>query len=393
MNINSGKHRPKNEYESMSPSRKRRRKRRILPEGKDERESLIADIAQSLVPSVDYFLLLILSGAVLGFAILIDSPSLFVLVALLAPFLTPIAAISLATIIGSWSYFIQAVGGLAVGSVFVFVTGILAGWISRMFPEQPYEQAYLHAHFCIADFILLTFGAVLVIYLLIRSPEKRPIVASIALSYELLLPLGVAGFGLTSHVPGLWPDALIVFAVHLAWAALAGVIVLALIGFRPINFFGYTLGSTFALLSLVAFVIISGMGTAISTRVAMPPPTATITPTVTLTPTITRTPIPPTITPTPTNTLVPTRTPTITFTPKPTPIWGKIKPNEYGGAVVRSEPSFDGEVLRLLASDWLVEILPDVVDDGFHKWVHIRTTENEEGWVLETLIVTATPNP
>ena len=194
-------------------------------------------------------------------------------------------------------------------------------------------------------------------------------------------------------MPGLWPDALIVFAVHLAWAALVGVIVLALIGFRPINFFGYTLGSTFALLSLVAFVIISGMGTAISTRVAMPPPTATITPTVTLTPTITRTPIPPTITPTPTNTLVPTRTPTITFTPKPTPIWGKIKPNEYGGAVVRNEPSFDGEVVKLLASDWLVEILPDVVDDGSHIWVHIRTTENEEGWVLENLIVTATPNP
>ena len=377
----------------MSASRRRRRKRRILPEGKDEREVFIANVAQSLVPSVDYFLLMILSGAVLGFAILIDSPSLFVLVALIAPFMSPVAAISLATIIGSWKYFMQALGGLLVGSIFVFITGILSGFVSRMIPQQLYEQAYLHAHFSIADLILLTFGAVVLIIQIIRVPEKKPIIASVALSYELFLPLGVAGFGITSKVPGLWPDALVVFLVHLAWSALVGTIVLAIIGFKPINFFGYTLGTTFALLSVVAFVVISGMGTAISTRVAMPPPTSTVTPTITLTPTVTRTPIPPTITSTPTNTLVPTLTPSKTFTPKPTPVWGKIRSNEYGGAVVRDEPSFDGEIVKLLSSDWLVEILPDVVDDGANVWIHIRTTENEEGWVLSTLIITATPSP
>jgi len=393
MNINSNPPRISGDHDSISPSRRRRRKRRIIPEGKDAREQFISELAQSLVPSVDYFLLMVLAGAVLGFAILVDSPSLFVLVALIAPFMRPIAATSLATIVGSWGYFVQALGGLTVGSLFVFLTGVLTGWVSRMFPDQPYEQAYLHAHFSIADFLLLTFGAVALIFLLIRAPNKKPIIASVALAFELILPLGVAGFGMTANVPNIWPDALIVFLVHLAWSALIGTIVLAFLGFRPINFFGYTLGSTFALLSLVAFIVISGMGTAISTRVAMPPPTSTITPTITVTATVTNTPIPPTITTTPTNTLVPTKTPTLTYTPKPTPVWGKIKPNEFGGAVVRTEPSFDGDVVKMLASDWLVEILPDVVDDGTHTWIHIRTTENEEGWILSTLLITATPNP
>jgi len=393
MNIPTSRPVPDDNQIPLPPSRRRRSQRRILPEGKSERENFIADIAKSLVASVDFFIFTILCAALLGFAILMDSPAMYVLVALLAPFLSPLAAISLATIVGSCRYFFMNLGGLAFGSAFVFGVGIITGWVSRLFPNQRFDQAFLHTHFSVGDFILLTIGAALMTYMLIHASGKRSVIGSIALAYELYLPIGVAGFGLTSNVQGLFPDGLIVFLVHLAWAALVGTIVLFLIGLRPVNFFGYTLGSTLALASIVAIIVVSGIGTAVSTRIAMPPPTATITPTITLTPTITYTPVPPTMTQTPTNTLIPTRTPTITFTPKPTPIWAKIKPNEFGGAAIREAPSFEAGVVKMVASDWLVEILPDTETDGQRTWIHVRTTDNEEGWILESLLVTATPSP
>ena len=54
---------------------------------------------------------------------------------------------------------------------------------------------------------------------------------SAALAYELYVPLALAGFGLGSQVPHLWPDGLVVFALHLAWSALLGALTSGIDGF------------------------------------------------------------------------------------------------------------------------------------------------------------------
>jgi hypothetical protein len=43
-------------------------------------------------------------------------------------------------------------------------------------------------------------------------------VPSVAIAYELYLPLAAAGFGLSSRIQNLWPDGLVIFTVYLAWA-------------------------------------------------------------------------------------------------------------------------------------------------------------------------------
>ncbi|MCD4673491.1 MAG: SH3 domain-containing protein [Anaerolineaceae bacterium] len=378
---------------SLPPARRRRRRRRILPQGTDQQYSFLEELAQRITPSFDFFLFCLIAGLLLAVALFTDQWPLVVLAALLAPFMAPVIGLSLAIVLGSVRFFMQALGGLLIGGALVFLSGVLGGTlISLRSPQALTTIAYQFTQFSWANFLLLTLGAGMTTFLIVRSPRQRPLVASVALAYEVLLPLGVAGFGLVSGIPGLWPDGLLVFVVHLAAAILVGAAVLVVIGVRPRGFFGYTVSTTLVLAAVAAVVALSGMGTAIGLQVAVPTHTPTQTPTATHTATMTITPLPPTGTPTPTNTLVPTRTPTLTVSPRPTPIYARIKASTGGGVLVREEPSRDSLVAISLMNGMLVEIVPvSEVQEGNTTWVKVITAEGIEGWVVNTLLSTATP--
>ena len=89
------------------------------------------------------------------------------------------------------------------------------------------------------------------------------------------MPLALAGFGLGSQVPHLWPDGLVVFALHLAWSALLGALALALMGLRPLTLFGYTMSGTVALLGIILLIGISGASAVVGTGMGLPTPTPT----------------------------------------------------------------------------------------------------------------------
>ena len=46
------------------------------------------------------------------------------------------------------------------------------------------------------------------------------------LAYEFFLPISAAGFGLGSGISHIWPNGLLVFFVHFAWATMFGIITL-----------------------------------------------------------------------------------------------------------------------------------------------------------------------
>lgn len=387
---------PTNNQENLPPARRRRQKRTVIPKGIGARNDFLQDLARRMIPSFDFFLFSLLCGVAIGIAIFVDSPSLYLLAVLLAPFMAPVSGLALATVVGSPVFFLQSLGGISIGGLLVFLSGLISGWLSRFSAALSLDHAFYHTHFSWPDIIVLSIGAALTIYLLIRSPQQRPLVASVALAYELYLPVGAAGFGLAVGAQGLWPDGLIVFAVHLALAALIGSIMLAILGMRPSNFFGYTVSSTLALTGVAAVIIISGLGTAVSTNLALPSPTTTNTPTFTTSPTASTTPLPPTITLTPTNTLVPTRTPTQTLTPAPTPVYARINAKGDDGAIIRKEPSYTASYVIVMSNGMLVEVLPEIVEADGATWVHIRTSRelgNLEGWIVRSLLQTATPVP
>ena len=389
MNIPPTEHFP-DDPEHLPPARRRRARRLLAPMDADERADFLDELVHRASPSFDFFLFSLLSGAVFSLGVFLDAPALFVLGAIFAPLMAPAIGVSLGTVVGSVRYFLRSLAGLLIGSLLVFGAGALAGFAARPWLPLNLSQAHLHAQLSWPNFLVLAIGAVMTAIFIVHT-DRNPALPSVALAYELYLPLVIAGFGLGSGVSHLWPDGLVVFAIHLAWGALLGAITLAVLGFRPLTLFGYTLGAALTLLGVILLIGLGGAGAVFGAQVAIPTPIPSATPTITLTPTLTPTPVPPTATPSPTYTLTPTFTPTVTSTPVPTPILARVEALTGGGAFLRDAP--DGAIIGILSNGTLMQVLPETEQAGGENWVHVLSPDGDEGWMVQSLLVTATPAP
>jgi len=242
-------------------------------------------------------------------------------------------------------------------------------------------------------------------------------------AYELFMPLSASAFGVGNGIGDLWPHGVLVFVVHLAWATIFGLITLAILRFRPLSGVGYIFAlGVFIITALTVFWLTDfGKPQALApipeallpsaTLTLTPLPSETTTPTappsattVVLRPTetesapeATTTALDGSITPIPLTldvTLPVTETRTITPAPEPTPVYAVVHAREGGGAYIRREPG--GNVLATLDNGAIVQILPDTQDNNGILWIHIVATRNDirvEGWVIQTVLETATPVP
>jgi MFS family permease len=379
--------------DSLPPARRRRARRLLAPLNADERAAYLDEAVHRTSPSFDFFLFSILCGVVMGAGLLLDAQALLVLGAVLAPLMAPAVGIALGTVIGSPRYFLNSLVGLLIGALLAGVGGAAVGLLTQYWVPPQLAQAHIHAQLSWLNFLVLAVGSCYAAVTMLRGEqgENKATAPSVALAYALYLPVTVAGFGLTSGEPHLLPDGLVIFAVHLAWSALFGALTLAILGFRPLTLFGYTLGGAVTLLGVLLLIGLSGAGAVLGGQIGLPTGTPTSTPTITPTLTSTLTPVPPTATLTATRT--PTLTPTLTrtVTPTPTPVYAVVRTSDQRGAVLRAQPG--GQVLRSYFDGTLMQLLPDTQTVDGITWAHVIAPDGTEGWIVETLLTIATPAP
>ena len=379
--------------DKLPPARRRRAKRVLAPVDADERAAILDTVARRASPTVDFFLFSILASLVFCAGLILDEPAILVLGAILAPTMGPVVGLSLGTVIGSGRYFLRSLMGVVIGSIMVFLIGLLVGYLARSWMPPDFDGIFYHTQLSWANFLLLAIGAIFTALGMVRS-KRSAAIPSAAIAYELYIPLTAAGIGFGSQTPLLWPDGLVVFLIHLALSVLLGAITLAILGFRPLTLFGYSFGGVVVLLIIVLMIGLGSAGAAIEENIALPTHTPTLTPTITLTVTPTLTPVPPTLTPTLTLTPTSTVTSTLTPTPSPTPVLAIVEVGESGAVHLRTEPDRDSESITLLPNGTVIEVLPDdPVESGSDIWIHVRTIEGDDGWILQVSIVTATPSP
>jgi hypothetical protein len=369
-------------------------RRYFVTPNEDERSALVENLARRAFPSFEFFLFALLSGAILGAGFILDSQAVLLLGILLAPLMTPWVGVVLGATTGSWRFFFQTLIALLAAGVLIFLTGGLAGLAARIWLPLPLFQANIAAHLWWPNLVVLALGALLMVYSFVRS-EDKPILPSVMLSYGLLLPLSAAGFGLGSGASHLWPNGALVCLVHLALITLLGGLVLALLRFKPSGFFGTVLTVLVGLLCLAALVTLTGLGDLIqgiggAPAVRKPTPTAAVL----FLPTLTPSPLPSATPAGPTQTPFLLYSPTLTLTPSPqaTAAYALITASSGGGAVVRSDPA-GVTILATLLNGAMVQVLPDIQNVGGNPWVHIRTAQGVEGWVLQTVLTATTPTP
>lgn len=400
--------------------RRRRRGQLIIPNDAEGRGALLTSLSRRAYPSYELFVYAILCGAILGLGFVIDSQALLLFGVLVAPLLTPWIGLLLATITGSLRFLFETFMALLITAVLIFLIGILAGFAVRPFLPRTLNDAFLHSRLWWPDLIILTIGAVVLTLSFVRS-EERPFLPSVILAYELFLPLSAGGFGLGSGIGGIWPQGVLVFLVHFAWASLFGLITLFVLRFMPTNLEGFFFsgGLTLILVVILALLMSGGswtpsfpapqaadvtplpisspMGTPTTKPLpvlpANPRPGASSTPLIeTLTPTL-----PPSLTSLPITfeiTLPPTETPTVTLTIEPTPVYARVHAEKGGGAILRQVPG--GKGIAVLDNFSIVQVLPDTQEVSGYSWTHVIATVNGnrlEGWILQLVLEVATPVP
>jgi hypothetical protein len=381
---------PEDEHELSRARRRRARRKIIAPLTPDEKTNYIQDVLRKAAPSFDFFLFSLFAGTVIGIGYMLDSPYIFLLGTLLAPVMSPIVGMSLGIILGSGRYFFRSIGGFLIGAFLVILGGSLAGILTRLTDPVDFSHVHLYAQIHWAAFLVIGIGAVLTTVFLVQE-NRHPAVPSIAVAFGVYMPLAATGFGLGSGIPHLWPDGLVLFAIHLSWAALVGAVTLAFMGFRPLTLFGYSIGGVVLLLAVILLIAFFGVGLAFQGNLAMPTETPTLTPSLTPTLTSTPTPIPPTDTPTPTMTATYTLTPTFTITPSPTPVEARVNANS--GIVIREAPDGNSLVVARASNGSILQLLGESAVDNFGRtWLLVLDlNSNIEGWVLSGLVITATP--
>lgn len=403
--------RPTQEFVSARARRRRAKRRVYFPSDEAGRAALFTHLAKRAFPSYELFIFALVAGAIMGLGYFFDSQGLLFFGVLVAPVLTAWIGMSLGIVAGAGRLFGQTLIALLISSALIFVNGVISGFATNIFPQpHTFNEAFMHSRLWPPDFFILAIGAILITLSFVRS-EQRPYLPSALVAYYFFLPVAAAGFGLGSGIAGLWPEGLLIFLIHFAWATLFSIFTLFFLRFYPISFGGIS----FTGVILIAIIAWLGLSTGaldwikIQTGLSGPKPTPTIEVTSTLplvptiTPTSTSAPITavigvPTLTPsrTPTPkpvTIKPTRSPTYTVTAEPTPIIGLIKASEGGGAFIREKPG--GKVLATLGNGSTVTIIPnDLQEVNNVVWVHVFTTVHDvrvEGWMIQAVLVTATP--
>ena len=305
---------------------------------------------------------------------------------------------SFAAVLSQW-FFLQSLFHLLAGGGLIFAIGALTGWISVNLPAgAEFTLISTHNAFSWPNLIVAVVGAGLTTYLLVRSPRQKPLVANIAVVYGLMLPLAASGFALTNGTQVNWIGGLVVFLVHLALSIIIAAVLFLVLGLKPASLFGYALTTVFILAGRRS----SFSGCAIPAQIpAEPLPgaltdaplSASATQPATVTPTRAEiVAMPVQITSTITITAVPSNTPTITLTFEATPIWARINAPSGGGAFIRDEPG--GKILTSLLNGIPVTVISEPLRvTGGEIWVKISTESGTVGWILQSLLATATPSP
>lgn len=430
---------PRRDAAALRARRRRATRRSIFPADAEGQAALIYDLSRRAYPSIELFVFSLVCGAIMGLGFLLDSQAILLLGILITPLMTPWVGFLLALLTGSPRFLFETLMALFVSALIVFIGGLLTGFAARLFLPMTLDNVFIHARLWIPELAVLVIGAVTLVISFARSEEK-PFLPSVVIAYSFYLPINAGGFGLGSGVAGIFPQGILVFAVHFALASILGLLTFFAIRIRPT-----TRGVIFSVISFLLFavilVLLTGAGLPSSNQAAA---TSTALPTLTVEPTST-----PSFTPSPTatktNTPIPSKTPTLsstlsvtptggtvtatltvtetttatdtaTFTASPTAFTstatsstpsatftatstpqltsGIIKASEGGGANLRQTPN--GKYLMTLDNGAVVEIYPDFKQVNGVAWIHVivtRSGQRVEGWLLESVVSYATPAP
>ena len=197
---------------------------------------VLNDLIETASPGLDFLVLIILSCTIATFGLIANSPAVIIGAMLVAPLMSPIMALSMASISGLRLLFRRSLTAILVGSVLAIV---LSALLSFLFFRLPYgalanipAEVLSRTSPSLIDLGIALAGGAAAAYAL-AHPRLSAALPGVAIATALMPPICTIGIGISFLNPSIFLGALLLFATNLAAISFAGILTFALMGFRP----------------------------------------------------------------------------------------------------------------------------------------------------------------
>lgn len=234
----------------------------IEPLNTERQAEVQSDLEAASSPGVDFFLLIVLSATIATLGLLTNSAAVIIGAMLVAPLMSPILALSLASISGEQRIFRSSTIALVQGAMLAIALAWLLTEISNALPfilisELP-SEVLSRTRPTPFDLLIALAGGAAASYALARKNLSAAL-PGVAIATALMPPLCTVGIGLATGSNDVALGALLLFMTNLAAIGFAGIVVFFIVGFRPVNPHVMMVGNVprSLLIALVLVVLVS----------------------------------------------------------------------------------------------------------------------------------------
>lgn len=208
----------------------------IHPLTESERREAAGEISESISSKFDFFLLVVLSCSIATMGLITNSPAVIIGAMLVAPLMTPIIGLGLASITGNGRLAETALSALLSGAALAVLLSALMTVVNRHLPfvvlqELPGE-VLARTHPSPIDMVIALAGGLAAAYAMTR-PNISAALPGVAIATALMPPLCTVGIGLALEDWSVAGGAGLLFITNTVTIAFAAALIFFLRGFAP----------------------------------------------------------------------------------------------------------------------------------------------------------------
>ena len=211
-------------------------RRLVKPVSLERRGEVHVLLRESSHPSFDFFLLVVLSCVIATLGLLVNSPAVIIGAMLVAPLMSPIIGLGLASITGDYRLFRDAGVALVQGAVAAILISILLTFSNRLLPFIPLQdlpaEVLARTRPSPIDLTIALAGGMAAAYAL-AQPQLSAALPGVAIATALMPPLCTIGITIALGRWDMAGGAFLLFITNAVTIGFAGTLVFFALGFSP----------------------------------------------------------------------------------------------------------------------------------------------------------------
>jgi uncharacterized hydrophobic protein (TIGR00271 family) len=206
----------------------------LKPLPPDERKVVIDEVTPSASPGFDFFLLVVLSCSIATLGLITDSPAVIIGAMLIAPLMSPLIGIGLASITGNTTLLRNALSALLRGALLAVALATIMTLANNLIPffsiQTLPNEVLARTRPSPIDLVIALAGGVAAAYAM-TQPNISAALPGVAIATALMPPLCTIGIGIALSRWDVAGGATLLFITNAVTIAFASVLVFFLRGF------------------------------------------------------------------------------------------------------------------------------------------------------------------